>query len=566
MLKGRTVIELQDINTGEVRKIESHNFMTNSFQKMLTPVFALNHPDLYDLFGNTTDHYSKLKKLFGGLYLYDAALPEDPDTVYAPAGSTLVGVGGNAAYTGTDTLRGSFNTSMSGPYTDEDTGVQGGYKFVWDFTAEQGNGTIGSACLTTDYGGLVTQGSPTVDTSVWTHVTADPWQTLNSYNHYFSPDIDTTGASSSYVSPYYHHPYAMLKIDPVNNYYITFGDAGELNYSGPVYASSSESFAESLFTKKYITLRKSRIPCNNVSAFEVFSHSAYDETTRPAAEALSTISVDQVVMPEELQSAIDTALALGSSKRFVPMFYTTPKYLYMILVINEGLTENYGVAVGENMHIWRIDYSDYSSEYYVVNNTTEEVLGNLYYCFKGSDTYYPKVYAPSVVNDKYLVVKGYTTRKVYLMSLGGTEVRTVKLESDPTQDYVSIAAEMHRGTPYGEKLLYESALVSSYWNYTGRTDSIAKYVIIDPVKGTAQFAYTKYAAWSYYTNWGTGMFMLDDNCPLMYILYPSSNYATTLNTHLSVDPTALMTINNLDAPVTKTDQQTMRITYIVTPE
>lgn len=99
-------------------------------------------------------HYLPIcPNLIGGILLYQNELEEDPTKYYAPINNPLIGYASNDVNTTTDSKRGSMNQTES-KYLDN------GYKFVFDFSTSQGNGTISSIGLTSKWGGRYGYGHP----------------------------------------------------------------------------------------------------------------------------------------------------------------------------------------------------------------------------------------------------------------------------------------------------------------------------------------------------------------------------------------------------------------------
>ena len=136
MLKGHLQIDLHNEITGEDKRIEQDNMVTNTLGYLLG--LAANAG------GKGANQFDDLlpvaTKALGGLFLFDGALTEDVNNIHFPMNVHLTGHAGQ----GTDTtkkLGGSINTAESGR-TDT------GYVNVWDFSTSQANGTIASLALT----------------------------------------------------------------------------------------------------------------------------------------------------------------------------------------------------------------------------------------------------------------------------------------------------------------------------------------------------------------------------------------------------------------------------------
>ena len=124
MLKGHSVIELTDVNTGEVERYEDDNIVTNGLQ-----YYSRYHSIPADTW----------KNLLSGIRLFDSQLEENTETLFAPLSVETIGYASLEADT-TNPKRGLFNMAESGRLDD-----LSGVKLVWDFAQSQANGTI--ACI-----------------------------------------------------------------------------------------------------------------------------------------------------------------------------------------------------------------------------------------------------------------------------------------------------------------------------------------------------------------------------------------------------------------------------------
>ena len=134
-LKGTATIELTNAD-GSKETYKHDNMITNAVNdlcmsqrgEMATILKIVDNGDSY------------AQALFGGLLLFDETLNSDPADYFLPT-VKCTGYASQDAYAGLDTCRGSFNASEGGLQAD------GSYKFVWDFSTSQANGTIKSLAL-----------------------------------------------------------------------------------------------------------------------------------------------------------------------------------------------------------------------------------------------------------------------------------------------------------------------------------------------------------------------------------------------------------------------------------
>lgn len=155
MIKGKTIIELTDVNTGEVERHEDDNMVTNALNKIFEP---LGYIKGYDYIFKEYSPYHE--DLLGGILLFDDMIEENVNNIYAPANVDLVGCGVYNLQNGSSgTIRGNFNV------TESEVDYKNKYvKYVYDFATSQGNGTIACACLTSKPGGFTSYGAKDTET------------------------------------------------------------------------------------------------------------------------------------------------------------------------------------------------------------------------------------------------------------------------------------------------------------------------------------------------------------------------------------------------------------------
>lgn len=139
-LKGKTIIELTNVNTGEVTTYEDEqNLITYGANKYINTGYVN-----YNSYRTAKDMLPVSKKALGGVLLFDNTLEEDPNNYHLPDPSVakLIGHAGREISTNpVDDTRGSFIAEESGF-------IENGYKSVWSFDTSKGNGNISNICLT----------------------------------------------------------------------------------------------------------------------------------------------------------------------------------------------------------------------------------------------------------------------------------------------------------------------------------------------------------------------------------------------------------------------------------
>ncbi len=152
MLKGKTVIELTDVNTGQTEVYEDTNMVTEALMDIFnTNLRGMLH-DNTNFNGSSGEAWMLPIKnnLLGGILLYQNQIEEKTDNIYAPLSNPLIGYASDDANNTQDVRRGSRNLT-------ESKVVDGGFKFVWDFATSQANGTISAICLSNVLAGRGTQ-------------------------------------------------------------------------------------------------------------------------------------------------------------------------------------------------------------------------------------------------------------------------------------------------------------------------------------------------------------------------------------------------------------------------
>ena len=162
-LKGTMVMELTDVNTGEVITITEENMVTNAVNDILgtNPMGVFYCEADYSTGTVWTGNLLPIcPNMIGGILLFSKALEEKADNIYPSSDNLPVAYASNNVNSTANTARGSMNLT-------ESKALDNGYKFVWEFTPSQGNGTIAAVALTSKQGGENGFGSLTGDASTF---------------------------------------------------------------------------------------------------------------------------------------------------------------------------------------------------------------------------------------------------------------------------------------------------------------------------------------------------------------------------------------------------------------
>ena len=155
-LKGTMVIELTDENTGVVETVTEENMVTNAVNHLLglnpMGVFYKASAEYDDMLIWNDKLLPICPNMIGGILLYPSALAENADNIFPSSATLPVAYASNDVNATADTARGSMNLT-------ESKALDNGYKFVWEFTPSQGNGTIAAVALTSALGGKTVYGN-----------------------------------------------------------------------------------------------------------------------------------------------------------------------------------------------------------------------------------------------------------------------------------------------------------------------------------------------------------------------------------------------------------------------
>ena len=184
-LKGTATIELTNAD-GSKKIIKHDNMITNAVNDMCIS----QRGEMASILKIMNNNASYAQALFGGLLLFDETLNTDANDYFLPT-TKITGYASQDAYAGLDVARGSFNASEGGVQED------GSYKFVWDFSTSQANGTIKSLALCPNIMGQIGASDTIVNSELKDfYITNDLSAPFNSYGRMLSDSGETEGMSN----------------------------------------------------------------------------------------------------------------------------------------------------------------------------------------------------------------------------------------------------------------------------------------------------------------------------------------------------------------------------------
>lgn len=361
MIKGHAVIELKNMQTGEVQRIEHDNMITNGIKYALTPWLGkhsfANLGSATQIFpdGNTEDrkknNKSIMNHLLGGIFLFQNPLEENVDNIEFPTDNPLTGKASWDAYNGADTYRGTYNENESGLQDD------GSYRHTWDFSTSQANGQISAVALTTYKGGVCGCGYKEWK-STETAINEDPYFCLGTIRI----SKDNEGADCTPI----------VRAASNEIYYVTH----------PYYLKQISGYKEKhIGTAKKIQFTRKKFPLSSLSPFYDFYNQYISEN----------IEID---IPDEFADYIENYDCKG---------HTSDKYLYIYKIKR--------VLPGEQCMLLRIKKDDFEIQTLSITNNSQEIwLYNSFDEMNFSDNY---MYTIAKVEDDK--TSTYCLQKVNLM-------------------------------------------------------------------------------------------------------------------------------------------------------
>ena len=488
-LKGHTTIELTNVETGEVEVYEDDNMVTNALSKLLGNTCGVFHNNpLSNVLGGDTDS-SVIKRLTGGLMLFDKQIEENPDIVNSPSGVSVIGCGSQVAYNGENVMAGSYNQAESG-WTEE-----GGYKHVWDFTTSQSNGNIACASLTTNAGGKITEG---------TYPYASDYVYAKG-NNIVDEVLFLSGNTYAEIGNL-----PVVFTDGINNRIIT-----------------AVIDDDSLYVNKSIELSFYRFGFTNFSIFD-------SPTNLSNIKKVGSVTVN---IPNELKEFIEQYSSTYPSHYWTYFTRSDDNNIYILLRFDTSSVNPLdSLAPGKQLHILQINSDNYDVKYYSFVNNLDE---SIYTDYNGARLF-------AIAND-YILCVGTSSSKYYLIKKENN--LEFSIPTYPNGDTIKISS-------FGECYIIvnnDKFIVCD--SYPTRTT----LKVIDP---SLEYALR-------YKNINANNFMGTMSVFKVFkikgtLYWVGINISGRMDIYL--DPTLLVTINNLETPVQKTSAQTMKVTYVLTQE
>lgn len=526
-MKGTTIIELTDINTGEVKVTKDENFITNALKDLCQPILK-NHDTLYTAIFSHEGSCS-IESLMRGLIMFDSQFEENTAKYFPSNNEKMIGHGSDATYTGSDLTMGSFNFNQSITSGDSER------VYVWDFTSEQANGMIKSVCLSTQLGGHIGHGSKT------------PLEETSTTLRPFS-SITKSIVSLKYVESVYPHERVPFYLSFKNDF-IVHGDISKM-------------------TAGTITFYKTHLNSNKIDIFNKFPSYTLSAGTDARAQNIVGEEYTKVeIVTLDLSGVLGTGLYFGVAH--------DGQHLYVTSKSNaKETTESNAWAPGTSINLIKINLETFEYEVLSVTNTTGVSLAiRATYERMTEGAYTFGVSNGHMFVRSWVSTGGSNVSDLYAINLSNnTDVKQVK-DANGLTKVVGVLSTPSEATPFAMSINGKVAFSSSTTrqNTTNATNITLKVVdntmfIVNHLGATLRSIYT-HSMDTVSSGLNLRAFATDN--PLYFGTeerQTSTTKITTANIRICVTPNVLMTINNLTNPVEKTPAQTMRVTYKLTKE
>lgn len=500
MLKGTTTIELTNVKTGQVQKIVHENMVTNCVNDMLKNTGLHPAPATFHAY---TLNNNIAEDLFGGIFLWKNRLNEDATDYIIPADNECVGYGCSLGNNTDNDKMGSYNPSESGQ-------LENGYRHVWDFTTNQGNGEISAVSLVPKITGQLGLGL-SVD-KVNTSLYPSSWRSF----------CEMRNSSYKLTNSVACYPYLYVKDD-----YIYGVKRWNLQYNGS-YVSDHVSR-----NGKKLIIQKIRFSRNKIHLKDaVYSHSFVEEEI-------------EVQLPDEL-----TVSTTGTS--WFGFCNYDDGYIYLSL-------SNAYSSKDINIQICKINIDTYACEVIPIN-IKDAFPYNCYFLGTSavlSETSIGASYHAGVYNNKFITVAPpYSSSSAWCTGYVDLSAPTVFQKFKNPDDTNTTFSNMYA---YIGKYMYISGTPIRMLNLEDDTCSF--------INATAVLLQGICSITEVYSGYGHILQTVrnadDPNETYLYLKRADRDVSTGIfvRNHL---PHVMTTKNNLDVAVTKTDGQTMKVTYVLT--
>ena len=512
MLKGHTKIELKNEKTGEIQVVEKDNMITNAIQDALVNESFSGSNKLTAL--AYTQYHKIAIDLFGGILLWEKQLTANPSEYELPEDNKCIGYTAyNISNSGINTKLGSYNMSESGLQND------GSYKHVFDFSTAQANGEISAISLTNCVMGKfgINETPDLIEES--------QCYTSNNRNPTLYHPNDTY---FNYAISIPNGPNKLLPVCIKDEYIYSLVLSNIYKYTG--------------YTDKYIGNNGNKLILGKTKLNKNKLHLTVDIN---GSEALNVTEFIEIQMPDNFDISLfpNNSGTLNYSQGVIGLgsIILNENNLYLTLS-NKQMTKTCQVI--------NININDLSCTVTKIVTPFNIYFSYIIYIYGSHVSYVPyELISGICIKNKLLLIE-VNTYKVYWVDLNNPTVfNTLYTDSNYTKV----------GIPYNNLLLIQKGDEVQLLQFT--TDTINIIYMQIKVSGLDSSLDIYNSLLSSNVDKVSSFITSNDNKIFKISSTTNMSYLTEIQ-----PPFFLTTKNNLDTPVTKTSEQSMKITYTLTEE
>ena len=517
MLKGHTKIELKNEKTGEIQVVEKDNMITNAIQDMLINEYFSGSNKLTAL---AYTQYNKIAiDLFGGILLWEKQLTANPSEYELPEDNKCIGYTAyDISNSGTNTKLGSYNKNESGLQDD------GSYKHVFDFSTSQVNGEISAISLTNCVMGKLG---------------------INETQDLIEPSQCYTNKNQS---PTLYHPDSTY-----SNYTVTFNNGPDRLF--PIFIKDEYLYSLVLYniykytgyTDKYIGNNGNKLILGKTKLNKNKLHLV---TNTYKGSILDNTEFIEIQMPDNFDISLfpnGSGTLTGGSTEYVCFgaIMLDQNILHLTLT-NTARTKLFQVI--------NINIEDFTCNITKISTTFTVLFGTIISQYASYITYTPYSSISGTCKKNKILLLDWDSVSIYWVDLNNPDVFNVLLGT-----YTQLTTGLH----YNNILIMGTSTIGYVLlQFTEKTINII-YAQLNPKDiNCLDSSFTTYISTISGTSQTVRSFISSTDNKIFGI---TVSYNTCYIIEIQ-PPFFLTTKNNLDTPVTKTSEQSMKITYTLTEE
>lgn len=553
-LKGITKIQLFNGETGELeQEVKEENMVTNAIEECLNlPDYIAAGLDLNENRARSLVYARNpvLDNFFNGILLFEQPMEEKKTRVIAPFDNMEIGHAGDTTSVALS-HQGTYNTVESGE-------IENGYRRVWDFATDRANGKISCVCMTSRAGGTLgeyRQQTYQLGGTTFTSSTRDNTSCSNESGYYLLKE------------DYIRNPFN----DTIKFFYMEQLDNNNIKILGvKSRADIVEIILASPFSQKLKSYSHEVISFKTVYTYGKQEWQLYDwykdgnlkadpgaEYCYQQASIIGTKETQNIYWgfcPYVYQNKIHIVVPITGGLRHIILNIDTYEIEQNKIIETEVQGYYYRINTREDYNkryqatIEKEDGSSYTTWVYPreisYNESTLSVAANGGFFF-----------------DNHYFYRDATSNTIIVTDTAGKLVQKVSSTALFSNVYID---EINHCVLIGEGFTgYRVALLLL------KKDTEGKYY--SSYHEVPRGNYAGYTMYDKYSSWMSAPMKIKEKA-LPFYCYGGWGNSTSTNSshafglHYGYLYTFLSTINNLSPPVTKTNGQTMKITYDIIQE